>query len=290
MQPAGVALDGAGTSRRGNPTKNRPEHFAPACGTLSKKVDLRPHMMRYWLNSPDKLENPDEFASRSTTVCQTYAAAPQLHRQGTHTISTDEKTGMQALERAAATLPMKPGQIERQEADYIRHGTQVLTANFEVATGKVICPTIGDTRNEQDFAAHIAQTIASDPQAPWIFVVDQLNTHQSAALVQLVAALCGITSCLGIKGKSGILESMPTRRAFLEDTNHRIRFVYTPRHASWLNQVEIWFSILGRRVLKRGNFTSTANLREKLSAFIEYFNNTMAKVFKWTYKGKPLTI
>lgn len=247
-------------------------------------------MMRYWLNSPDKRENPEEFASRSVTICQTYAAAAELHRQGTHTVCTDEKTGMQALERAAATLPMKPGQIERQEVDYIRHGTQVLTANFEVATGKVICPTIGDTRNEQDFAAHIAQTVASDPNASWIFVVDQLNTHQSETLVQLVATLCDISSCLGIKGKSGILESMATRKAFLEDPTHRIRLVYTPRHASWLNQVEIWFSILARRVLKRGNFTSTANLREKLSAFITYFNNTMAKVFRWTYKGKPLTI
>jgi len=246
--------------------------------------------MRYWLNSPDKKVDPEEFDRRSAAVCQTYAAAPELHRQGTHTVSTDEKTGMQALERAAATLPMKPGLIERQEADYIRHGTQVLTANFEVATGKLICPTIGDTRNEQDFADHVARTIASDPQAPWIFVVDQLNTHQSETLVRLVATLCGITACLGIKGKSGILESMPSRRAFLEDRSHRIHFVYTPRHASWLNQVEIWFSILARRVLKRGSFTSTANLREKLLAFIEYFNNTMAKAFRWTYQGKPLTV
>ena len=246
--------------------------------------------MRYWLNSPDKKVDPEEFDRRSAAVCQTYAAAPELHRQGTHTVSTDEKTGMQALERAAATLPMKPGLIERQEADYIRHGTQVLTANFEVATGMSICPTIGDTRNEQDFADHVARTIASDPQAPWIFVVDQLNTHQSETLVRLVATLCGITACLGIKGKSGILESMPSRRAFLEDRSHRIRFVYTPRHASWLNQVEIWFSILARRVLKRGSFTSTANLREKLLAFIEYFNNTMAKAFRWTYQGKPLTV
>ena len=121
-------------------------------------------------------------------------------------------------------------------------------------------------------------------------MVDQLNTHQSETLVRLVATLCGITDCLGVKGKSGVLESMATRRAFLEDATHRVRFVYTPRHASWLNQVEIWFSILARKVLKRGNFTSTQDLQDKLLAFIDYFNSTMAKAFKWTYKGKPLTV
>ena len=246
--------------------------------------------MRYWLNSPDKKVNPEEFARRSAQVCEAYAAAPELHTQGRHTVSTDEKTGMQAPERAAPTLPTKPGLIERQEADYVRHGTQVLTANFEVATGKVICPTVGDTRTEADFADHVARTVAGDPGAGWAFVVDQLNTHQSEALVRLVATLCGIAMCLGVKGKSGILESMASRRAFLEDPTHRVRFVYTPRHASWLNQVEIWFSILARRVLKRGSFTSTDDLRAKLLAFTAYFNATMAKVFKWTYKGKPLTI
>jgi hypothetical protein len=246
--------------------------------------------MRYWLNSPDKKADPEEFEKRSAAVCQTYAAAAELHQQGTHTLSVDEKTGMQALERAAATLPMKPGLIERQEADYIRHGTQALIANFEVATGKVICPTVGDTRTEQDFAAHIAQTVASDPQASWVIVVDQLNTHQSEALVVLVAMLCAIHTPLGVKGKSGILKSKATRRAFMEDTSHRIRFVYTPRHASWLNQVEIWFSILARRLLKRGSFTSCADLRQKVLTFIDYFNQTMARAFKWTYKGKPLTI
>ncbi len=247
--------------------------------------------MRYWLNSPDKQVDPEEFERRSRTVCEAYAAAPELHRRGTRTVSTDEKTGMQALERAAPTLPMRPGLIERREAEYVRHGTQALTANLEVATGKVICPTIGQTRNERDFADHVAQTVASDPRAPWVFVVDQLNTHQSATLVQLVVTLCGIAGCdLGVKGKSGVLKSKATRRAFLEDPTHRVRFVYTPRHASWLNQVEIWFSILSRRALRRGSFTSTADLREKVLAFIAYFNETMAKAFKWTYKGKPLTV
>jgi hypothetical protein len=247
-------------------------------------------MSRYWLNSPDKRVNPEEFERRSAAICRAYADAPALHQQGTHTVGTDEKTGMQALERAAETLPARPGLIERREADYVRHGTKVLTANFEVATGKVICPTVGDTRNEKDFAAHVGRTVATDPKAPWVFVVDQLNTHQSETLVLLVATLCGITDCLGVKGRSGVLESMATRRAFLEDPTHRVRFLYPPRHASWLNQVEIWFSILARKVLKRGNFSSAQDLQDKILAFIEYFNNTMAKAFKWTYKGKPLTV
>ncbi len=108
---------------------------------------------------------------------------------------------MQALERAAPTLPMKPGLVERQEADYVRHGTQVLTANFEVATGQVVCPTVGDTRTEADFAAHVGRTVATDPDAGWVFVVDQLNTHQSATLVGLVATLCGVADPLGHQGQ-----------------------------------------------------------------------------------------
>ena len=253
-------------------------------------MDLRPHKVRYWLNSPDQRENPEEFQRRSGAVCEVYAVASEWHRQGTHVVSTDEKTGMQALERAAPTLPMKPGQIERQEADYIRHGTQALTANFEVATGKVIGPSIADTRNEQDFAEHVARTVADDPTAPWLFVVDQLNTHMSEALVRWVAIRCKLEMDLGVKGKHGILESRASRRAFLEESSHRIRFLYTPRHASWLNQVEIWFSILARRLLKRGNFTSKEDLRQKVLAFIDYFNKTMAKPFRWTYKGRPLTV
>ncbi len=197
-------------------------------------------------------------------------------------------TGIQALERAHATHRMEPGKPERPEFEYERHGTQTLIANFEVATGMVINPTIGQTRTEQDFADHIRQTIATDPQAQWIFVMDQLNTHKSEALVRLVAEECQLTDDLGEKGKSGILKSLPTREAFLTCASHRIRFVYTPKHASWLNQVEIWFSILVRKLLRRGNFTSKEDLRQRILAFIDYFNSTMAKPFKWTYKGRPL--
>lgn len=185
---------------------------------------------------------------------------------------------------------MKPGQVERPEFEYIRHGTLCLIPSFMVAEGCVIAPSIGPTRTEEDFAAHIEGTIDTDPEATWICILDQLNTHKSEALVRLVATRGGLTVDLGIKGKSGILESMATRTVFLQDPTHRIRFVYTPKHTSWLNQVEIWFSILVRRLLKRGRFTSLEDLRQRILAFIDYFNRTMAKPFQWTYKGRPLVV
>jgi DDE superfamily endonuclease len=203
-------------------------------------------------------------------------------------MSTDEMTGIQALERKHPSLPMRPGLVERREFEYLRHGTQTLIANFEVAKGQIVAPSIGPTRTEADFAAHIAKTIATDPLAEWVFLVDQLNTHQSESLVRLVAQECQIDLDLGEKEERGILQSMATRAAFLQDGTHRVRILYTPKHSSWLNQIEIWFSILVRRLLKRGSFRSTAELRERILAFIEYFNRTMAKPFRWTYTGRPL--
>jgi transposase len=185
---------------------------------------------------------------------------------------------------------MRPGLVERQEHEYVRHGTQCLIANFEVATGRVITPSIGKTRTNEDFACHIAQTIATDPDAGWIFVVDQLNIHQSEDLVKLVAKELGIKLELTKKGNLKNIKSMAQRRTFLEERTHRIRFVYTPKHTSWLNQIELWFSILARRLLKRGNFVSVEDLRRQILLFIEYFNRTMAKPFKWTYKGRPLQV
>ena len=218
-------------------------------------------------------------------MCEAYEATPVLAATGTHVTSTDEMTGIQALERLHASLPMQPGHVEREEFEYKRHGTLSLIANLDVATGQIIAPSIGPTRTEADFAAQITQTIQTDPEAVWIFITDQLNTHQSEALVRLVAAHCGIQEDLGRKGKSGHLATIKSRAAFLSDPSHRLGFVYTPKHSSWLNQIEIWFSILVRRLLSRLSCRSVQELRTRILAFIAYYNRTSNGAFHWTYKG-----
>jgi hypothetical protein len=224
-------------------------------------------------------------------VCECYLEAPKrFEEEGSHTVSVDEMTGIQALERIAPSKAMISGKPQRVEYEYRRHGTLCLIGNFDVVTGNAIVPTLGDTRTEEDFRNHIARTVATDPEAEWIFVMDNLNTHCSEALVRYVSETCKLVVDLGKKGHHGILHSLATRKTFLADVSHRIRCLYVPKHTSWLNQIECWFSILVRRVIKRGNFKSKKDLHDKILAFITYFNKTMAKPFKWTFTGRPVNI
>jgi DDE superfamily endonuclease len=241
--------------------------------------------MRYWLTPAADADRD----AKITDVCAVYRMAPERAEGGQRTVSTDEMTGVQALERLAPDLPPRPGHVARREFEYKRHGTCSFFINFDVATGQVFAPSSGPTRTEADFVAHVRRTVESDPTASqWHFVVDNLDIHRSESLVRYVATLACCSDDLGVKYVRGVLRSKASRAAFLSDPTHPIVFHYTPKHASWLNQVEIWLSILVRKLLRRGNFRSVDDLRKQVLAFIAYFNRTMAKPFKWTYQGKPL--
>ncbi len=230
-----------------------------------------------------------QFDAQVEDICTLYVQAPALVAAGERVLSTDEMTGVQALERKHAGLPMQPGHSERREFEYIRHGTLAAILSRDVVSGQVVGPTMGPTRKEEDFVGHIAGVVESAPTVRrWHFAVDNLNIHCSESLVRYVAGVSEVTAELGVKGEWGILGTMGSRAAFLSDPGHKIVFHYTPKHSSWLNQIEIWLGILMRKLLKRGNFTSVEDLEAQIRAFIEYYNRTMAKPFAWTYRGKAL--
>jgi transposase len=249
-------------------------------GNFLKNVSLKLHRVWYWEHP--NIKNWDEFKKDVSFICSILGKTTLLLAKGVHVISTDEKTGIQALERAGKTLPVKERKVARREFNYFRHGTQALTANLQLGDGTLPSPTIDSTRTEKDFVGHITRTINTDPNAEWVFILDQLNTHKSAALVTYVARQIGDTQDLGVKGKSGILYSMDTRKAYLSCKTHRIRFVYTPKHCSWLNPVEIWFSILTGHVLSKGNFLSIPDLVRKIRIYISYYNRYLAKAWNWS--------
>ncbi|MFO1044908.1 MAG: transposase [Planctomycetaceae bacterium] len=254
---------------------------------ILREADLQPHKSQYWCNTTEK--DRERFQQQVQAVCQTYLEATERYRRSrTHTVCVDEMTSLQANERCDKTKPALPGKIAKEEFNYLRHGTVCMTANWDVVTGQLLAPTLSDTRDNHDFAKHIEQMIATDPSGNWVIVLDNLNTHCSEQLVRLIASQLGIDqSTLGVVKKYGSLKDMQTRRTFLSDPTHRIRFVYLPKHSSWLNQIEIIFGVISRRVLRHGNFTSKDDLIDKLKRFMVYFNETSARTMNWTYTGRP---
>lgn len=190
-------------------------------GRYLREAELQPHRSRYWLNAKEK--DPLQFQEKVQAVCDCYQEAPRRYAaEHTHTVCTDEMTGIQALQRVAATWPMQPGRVERREFEYERHGTVTLIGNFHVVSGQLLAPTLGPTRTEADFVEHVAQTVATDREASWVFVVDNLNIHASESLVRWTAQTCGLEQDLGKKRQ--------TRRAALPSQPSGVSGPARPSH------------------------------------------------------------
>ena len=216
-------------------------------------------------------------------ICQVYRNAISTPSEAF--FSVDEMTGIQALERKAKDKPMEPGKPRAIEFEYIRYGTACLLGAWNIAEG-TISGYCNPTRTEEDFLELIDRCVAQTPgKCKYHFVLDNLNTHQSESLVCYVAEMEGDIDKLGKKGKSGLLRDMESRAKYLRDSSHHIVFHHTPKHASWLNQIEVWFGILVRKSLRWASFRSIDDLNDRILDFMAYFNQTMAKPFKWRYAG-----
>lgn len=251
-----------------------------------KLVDLKPQLHKGWCFTTEK--DKELFDKQVRQVCDVYLNASALNiAMGTHTVCVDEMTSLQANERRAPGKLPAPGQIGKQECQYTRHGTLSLTGSWDVVAGQFIESTIAKTRTAEEFAAHILKTIQRDPNGRWVFVMDNLNTHYGEPIVRAIASLLAIDeSTLGDKKRrKGILGSETSRKTFLTNESHRIRFVFIPKHSSWLNQIEMVFGVIARRVMRNGNFTGLEDLETKLHKFIDYFNQTFAKPINWKHDG-----
>jgi transposase len=171
---------------------------ASQIGRFLQQAAVQPHRKKTWLNTMEK--DAQKFQAEVENVCRTYLEAPaKAATDGTHTVSVDEATSLQAIERNAPDKPAQPDSMPKQEFEYTRHGTTTLTAGLDVVTGMIVCPTLEATRTEPEFVAHITRTVDTDPDAEWIFLVDRLNTHLSESLVKFVAERCGLPDALGKK-------------------------------------------------------------------------------------------
>lgn len=244
-------------------------------GRFLAECALKPHRVMGWMNRKDD----PEFEQRATEVkeCLVRATSATCPDDEAY-ISYDEKTGMQAKQRIAPDHPMKPGQPKRLEFEYKRNGTLALLAVMIVGSGMIMGCTRTERTNEvtaEVMNSFFKSLFASGYKRIHV-LLDQLNTHWSVALVHVVAAI----SQVPIPAPSEIKEGRQ-RRAWLSDPNKAIVFHFTPKHASWLNPIEIWFGVLVRKLLRHGSFASTDELAQKVAHFTEYYNSRMAHPYKF---------
>jgi len=245
---------------------------------------LQPQKSEYWLFP--KIADWTAFARRVALVCHFILLSISKKIPNLHVISVDEKTGIQAISRKTGRAPLSKGGHMRKEYEYDRHGTTTLMAAVHVENGKAFSIHLGPTRTEDDYCAFIQQTVYQLPQMDKIIILsDQLNTHMSESLVRWIAEQEEYDEDLGEKGKSGILKSMESRKVFLEKTHHRIQFLFTPKHCSWLNPIENWFAKLQRHVVTNGNYSSVNELESKIRDYVKYHNRCLAKPLNWKFKG-----
>lgn len=265
---------------------------AASISRILRANEVQPHKIQYWLHSTEKADDPETYKAKVQAINAVYAQARELAgsdgEDGVKILSTDEMTGVQALEHRFPDKLPAPGMKAKREFEYIRHGTVSVTAFFNVVTGRVEKPYLNSTRTEADFVNALDQVIQADTEKEWIIIADNLNTHYSASLVEYVAKAIGCGGDLGKKGKYGILENTKSRISFLTDPSHRIRFLYTPKHCSWMNQIEIWFGIANRQLLKRKSYRSVDELVESFLNYIEQYNRLFAHPFNWKYRTTPL--
>jgi len=228
---------------------------------ILEEADRKPHRSVSWLNSHD----PD-FEAKAHNICQLYLHALHFYQEGRLVICADEKTGMQMLQRRYPTQPVQAGKPEKREHEYIRHGVRALLASFVVPTGHLVWH-LGQTRTSADWAAHLANVVHQLPAMQrYDWVVDNLHTHWSLDVCRLVAQWWAVPFI------PKDLERGIQRRACLSDSTPTQVFHFTPKHGSWLNQVELWLSVLARRFLKRGDDASAHDFAMRLADYLEVYN------------------